>query len=164
MSVHQCPKCFAFLRDYLESCNRSKFFEPYLTDYTQFYLDFTRCISKGSIYGAKARANLYMKPNNALYYSFLLKVIRGTTAHTRFLKEYAYFRQWLLERNFYKSDNRLDPFQSIDIFLETNFIRILDSLYEAHDAHSNPQSILPTYAIEIVEDDDWAEYDAISPK
>ena len=105
-----------------------------------------------------------MKPNNVLYYSFLLKVIRGTTVHTRFLKEYAYFRQWLLERNFSKSDNRLDPFQSIDIFLETNFIRILDSLYEAHDAHSNPQSILPIYAIEIVEDDDWADYEAISPQ
>ena len=131
-----------------------------MDEFTQFILDFTRCVSQSAIYGAKARANLYMKSTNVLYYSFLLKVIKGTTVHTRFEKEFAYLRIWLLEHNFEKSDNSKNPFEAIDLYLDLYFMRFLDSLYEVHEAHSNPQ--VQTIFVELVEEDDWSEYEAIS--
>lgn len=161
MNECKCQKCFVFLRDFIESTTKNKYFRQYhLDEFTQYILDFTRCISKSALYGAKARANLYMKSTNILYYSYLLKVIKGTTVHTRFEKEFAYLRVWLVEKNFEKSDSRNKPFENIDIYLDLYFMRFLDCIYDVHEAHSNPQ--YQTTMIETVEEDDWAEYEAIS--
>ena len=150
------------MRDYLQATIQNKFFMRYLDEYTHLILDFTRYVPKTAIYGAKARANLYMKSTNILYYSFLLKVIKGNTAHTRFEKEFNYLRIWLLEHNFIKSNNKKNPFESIDFYLDTYFIQCLDLLYEVHEAHNNPQQYIQTTMIELVEEDDWTDYLAIS--
>lgn len=158
----ECTKCFIYMRDYLEATIQNKFFTKYLDEFTNLMLDFTRCVPKTAIYGAKARANLYMKSTNVLYYSFLLKVVQANTAHTRFEKEFAYLRIWLLEHNFIKSENKKNPFESIDLYLDTHFIRSLDLLYEIHDAHSNPTHYIQTIMIEVVDEDDWTDYLSIS--
>ncbi len=155
-----CERCFIFMRDYLESSVQNRFFLPHLDEFTNLILDFTRTVSKSALYGAKARANLYMKSNNVLYYSFLLKVIKGNTAQTRFLQDLSYLRHWLVEKNFIKSNNKKNPFEEIDLYLDNTLIRLLDMIYEVHDAHMNPK--IETILIEIIEEDDWSEYESIS--
>jgi hypothetical protein len=155
-----CERCFIFLRDYLEATNQNRFFLLYLDEYTNLLLDFTRLVSKSSIYGAKARANLYMKSDNVLYYSFLLKVIKANTIQTRFIKEYNYLRCWLVEKNYLKSYNKKNPFEAVDIYLDTTLIKLIDMIYEIHDVHLNPK--IETIMIELVEEDDWSEYESIS--
>ncbi len=155
-----CDRCFIYMRDYLEASLINRFFLPHINELTELILDLTRTVSKSALYGAKARANLYMKSNNVLYYSFLLKIIKGTTVQTRFLKEYNYLRCWLVEKNFLKSQNKKDPFEAVDMYLDNNVIRFIDILYELHDAHLNPK--LETIMIELVEEDDWSEYESIS--
>ena len=152
-----CPKCRGFLRDHIESISKNPYFTPHLDECTDLVLDLTRYITRASIYGGKTRANLYMKSNNQLYYSFVFKVVKGNTIQTRLEKELKYLRLWLLERTFLKSYTKTDPFYTIDAFIDTNLIQILDLVYEVHDAHSTLR------VIEMVEEDDWAEYEAISP-
>lgn len=145
-----CSNCKGFLRDHIESISKNPYFTPCLDECTDLILDLTRYITRGSIYGGKMRANLYMKSNNPLYYSFVFKVVKANTIQTQVEKELKYLRIWLLERTFLKSYTKTDAFQAIDIFIETNLIQILDLVYEVHDSHSNLQ------VLEIIEEDDWA--------